>query len=265
MNLQYLITSTIVAVFILLNAQPSHAEKLFAGFYDWCPYTCNPDKTNGNKGYIVEIIEAAYNESEFKVELSYKPYARLLLELKHGRIDIIAGATREESTPFLVPTLNQGFSVSSFFSFHPSISLTQPRIIKTSSKIAIVNGYEYNSPLFDQIKKTAADRIFSISGDGAYERIFTLLTLGRLDFVHDDIRAMRYYIDQLGYSGLVNQSHENDPHTPIYIPFSAKSISAQRALEWFNEIYPSLIKSGKIDRILSKYEISSEEFDYTQY
>lgn len=246
----------------LLYGSFAHAQtdRLQVGYYDWCPYTCYPEMATGGQGYLVEIIRAVYKRANIPITLEYKPYARILLEMERGRLDLVAGATLEESEPYLTPSLPQGFYTGGFFGKPTANWVTNYETLRKAGKVAIVNGYEYNSRPYELLKIASPHQVISMSGDFIYERMFQLVALDRVAFIHDDIRAMTHYIRSLGYQGLIEYKGGRTNKSPIYITFSKTSKNAKRALAVFNEQFAELLGTAALEEILIKYEIQPREF-----
>lgn len=62
---------------------------------DWCPQVC-PNQPN-RPGYLVEIIQGVFKESEYKVDIEFTPWSRAIYNVRKGKTDALLSPSKEEA------------------------------------------------------------------------------------------------------------------------------------------------------------------------
>ena len=245
-------------------------EPINIGFYEWCPYTCNPEEREGKKGYLVDIISTIYEGNKYHLHFKFMPYSRILNETLEGNIHIIAGVTKDEALsqkiPLIVPKKNQGYYRGGYFKvIKPKDPYSGYDSLVELDHITIIKGYVYNSPEFFKIQELHPDKIYRITGKDIYRRMLDLINMGRIDVILEDIKAANSYIKFYGFEDTIQYWGGKTMDESIFIAFSpspTRKELTKSLLQQFEHGFDRMIESGEMGEILASYDIDPREFNF---
>jgi len=219
---------TLFAIIILTICQNCAAIEsiTLAVENSWPPYS---DK-NGN-GISKDIIQAAYNSVNVKVEFIAVPYARALKMTELGQVDGAFNVTKQKST---IEILNFGkipiFQATASFYYHndSAMNFISANEIPEETSVGVIIGYEYgdkyeiNKSRFSEIRVTSQTQLVE------------LLRKKRIDvaIMFDDV--VKSKLEKMGLNlndikkGKIN--HKSD----IYVAFS-KSKDTKNAMKLLDQ------------------------------
>ena len=80
---------------------------------EWCPYSCKPD--SGSPGLLLEISSMALGRSGHTVEYQLKGWDESVALARAGKVNGVAGCSREEARGFVFPKLPLGSAQVALF------------------------------------------------------------------------------------------------------------------------------------------------------
>lgn len=222
----------------------------------WCPLNCAPD--SAQPGYGIEIAEALYETAGHTVEYQLMPWARALVEVKHGRVIGAIGADPAEDPELIYPQheigmADTGFAVraGSGFRYDGLESLAELRI-------GAVRDYVYDDGDIDAYLAAHADDHGSVqllTGNDVIAKNLRKLLANRVDVVLDSPFVLHYEIARLGLADRVDVVALGDP-TPVYIAFSPVHPQGQALSDLFDAGMAELRASGELAAILARYGLT---------
>ena len=187
------------------------------------------------------------------IVLQKMPWARALLSLEDGSIDIVTGAYRRPdreayasfSDPYLV-------SPNLLYVRSAEVDRWQFKTLEEISDHDFLLGAQINvsySEEFDHIKPSLVnkDRLVEASSRSS---LWRMLAAGRVDGVIADQMTAQYELRKLGLDDRISNSGLKVSLDPVHIMFSKKTTS----LEWiqhFNEKMKEVWSDGTAERLIS--------------
>ncbi|HEY9103367.1 transporter substrate-binding domain-containing protein [Chitinimonas sp.] len=222
-------------------------------WYDDPPYTVRlADGSIG--GLNVELAREALRRMGCSMNLVEMPWARALLELEHGRLDILPGALRSEEREryayFSQPTNrspNVLFLSKQAANRYPIGELAD--IVGTEFRLGTQIKVNYG-PVYMQLQQNPAflARLVPITQRrGAWK----MLQLGRLDgMIADEVTALME-LRQLGLSEAVVKTQVVTADEPAMFAFSKQRINAD-FVDHFNQALEAMKANGSYQDILNR-------------
>lgn len=182
------------------------------------------------------------------------PFARRLLQLKNGEIDLLSGllrnGEREQYAIFLFPPYKRKSNKYFFMRKGESHSVNTYEDLY-SLKIGVQIGSTY-FPRFDadsRIKKYATN---------SDESRFKMLLLKRIDAVlHTDVYGL-YTVHRMGLQDKIEIApYKYTEVNPVYMAVSKKS-ALIHYIDELERVFKDMVESGEVDRIIQGYFISKE-------
>lgn len=210
---------------------------------------------NQPTGINIELVLAVFAESKCQLRFLSMPWARALVELEEGRIDIIGGAHFNQE--------RQEFARYSTIDFHfPNVLFIRKDISKNIElntlndikKHQLKIGVQIDVYYGTDFEKMRLAPEFSrlIYPNTSRKALWGMLSLGRIDGVIADIHSGQGEIKQLGLSQVIMASDLIISDQGSYYIFSKKSVE-QSFVDDFDDALKRLKTSGKINDILKKY------------
>lgn len=237
------------------SAHPAQACTLRVGWTAYAIYTFAG--VDGQvRGIDAELITAAAEGAGCTVQFRELPWARILLELRSGGLDVTSSASRtperEIYALFSQPYRQADMSVwvrrgeAGRFPLQRLADVQSARL-----RLGVVVGYAYGP----EYAALARDPGFAAWIDGAngYETNITKLLHGRIDgFLVDDSGVMVGWVKKLGVEGLVARHPLALPGEDLHFMFSRASVSPERVAA----IDASLVRmhaEGRAQQIIAAY------------
>ncbi len=210
------------------------------------------DPELADNGLLVAITRAAFNKVGYKLTLSYRPWADILLDLKPGQYDGILGVWfRPERQAWLA--YSQPIGVNRIVLFKHTdfqFEFTGFDSLKPYT-IGVVSGYA-STPEFAAANLNLA----SVTGD---EENVDKLVNRRVDFtlmddmvMHKLMKKKYPHLNVLEEVGLVVESEDT------FVGFYRSSPDFQQALTDFNRGLAKIRQDGTFVRIMNQYEGQGE-------
>lgn len=216
----------------------------------WCPYVCDTQP-----GYLVEIVQRAFESQGDKVIFTQMPFKRALKEAQVGNIDAVLAitATVAAANQLLIDDTEVGTEVgyvsNDFFvvknnswAYHQLSDLNQ-------QSIAVIKGYDYGDVLEPYLQQHKA--VFLASGEDPLSMNIIRLIKGRHKVIVDNRHVIEYTAKQLGLIDKIQYAGSMPDKQPLYIGFHARQTAA---IARFALGVIALKQSGEYQQILDKYQ-----------
>lgn len=206
-------------------------------------------------GLNIELAMAVLAESNCQLRFLKMPWARALVELSQGRIDIIGGAypNQERQQYARYSKINFYFEnvlfirtdISNNVALH-TLSDIQKNQLKVGVQIDV-----YYGEAFDTLK-LSPDFSRLIYPNTSRKALWGMLGLGRLDGVIADARSGQEEVKKLNLSSIIVPSNLVITNQASHFIFSKKSVK-QEFVENFDKTLNKLKANGLVKAILEKY------------
>lgn len=218
---------------------------------DWCPQICIYKE---RPGYIIEILEAAFADSEFDLIYSTYSWSRGISHTTNGEtIGLLAAAPKE--TPGLIfPRHPIGVQQACFYTLPDSEWRYTTLNSMDNVRIGLPNHISLEE-LNDYQKEHPAQFHLQASTPRYIELSINMLERGRLDTFVFFRNTVIYHMQTNNTPGRI-QSAGCVSATPVYIVFTPAEHSktlGDRVRAHYDMRYPELKKSGTITRIMTAY------------
>jgi polar amino acid transport system substrate-binding protein len=239
-----------------IPAAPAKADCALRYAYDFYGVYSYTDDHGNPAGVDVDLINAVAEDIGCAASAVEMPWARVLLALENGEIDITSSASktpeRLEFAYFSEPYRNAQVAIFVRRGESERFRLASLSDIPASGfHLGIVNGYYYG-PEFETLMHDSA---FAGQVDGAvdYETNIRKLLLGRIDgFLVDDVGVMVSAIRTLGVENDVEQHPLAISGDEFHLMFSRKSVDTA-LIEAVDQSLARMAADGHLDRIINKH------------
>lgn len=238
-----LVTETVKAY---ASSASSGEKVIHLATLEWPPYV---GQTLKGKGLSSAIIVQVFKQMGYEVELSFRPWARVLSEVKLGHFDAGYPSYYSKERESL-------FGLSKPFLHSPLRFLAHKEkpIVYNSLKdlqhyrIGVVHGY-LNTPALD-----GAEYLRKIKSNSDKENLEKLIQ-GKLDLIVIDEYVAIHIFNQYFPNLLESYTFLQPPlqNKPLHLIFSRKKKGFEQILEKFNKTYEKMRTNGEIDRIHTQF------------
>lgn len=238
----------------LLPALAAHACNKTVRWYDDAPYSFRaPDGTV--KGFDADLAREVLRRTGCQAVFVEMPWARALVELESGRLDILPGSFRNRQRDayayFSVPALQS-----------PNVLYLGPQA-RASYRIArlddmVGTGFR----LGVQIGVSYGDKFDTLAGDPRFKanqvqvtlrrNAWKMMELGRIDGMIADEASAAVELRQMGLDDKLKPSQVVVSTNTAMVAFSKRSISPQFVAS-FNKALQSMIADGEYRKIRQRY------------
>lgn len=202
-------------------------------------------------GVVAAITRAALAKHGHTLQLHYRPWARLMAEVKAGQFDGVMAIwyepARAEYLHYSLPLVN---TVTGFYGRVDKPVATQPLSALRSRVIGTVRGYK-NPDVFDRAglkQELAADDLTNLRK----------LAAGRLDLVLVDKVLAQYLADSLSPAERQAIRWQEPPLQvmPMHVGFQQGLPDGAQLLADFNDGLQTLRKSGQLAALIRQYKLA---------
>lgn len=224
----------------------------------WEPYALYTfaGKDGNPTGVDIDLINAVAKEVGCEVTFRQLPWARMLLELENGVIDVTSSTSktseRERFAYFSEPYRKAEFAVfvrRGEAGKHPLENLSS--ISGAGFRLGVIAGYYYG-PEFAELMK---DETFAAKVDGAadYETNIRKLLHGRIDgLLVDDVGVVIGEAKALGVEDRIERHPVRIAGDDLHFMFSRKTIDPA-TFEAITASLARMIANGRVDEIIARY------------
>jgi len=202
-------------------------------------------------GVVAAITRAALAKHGHTLQLHYRPWARLMAEVKSGQFDGVMAIwyepARAEYLHYSLPLVN---TVMGFYGRLDRPLATQPLSALRTRVIGTVRGYK-NPDVFDRAglkQELAADDLTNLRK----------LAAGRLDLVLIDKVLAQYLADSLSPAERQAIRWQEPPLEvmPLHVGFRRELADGEQLLADFNDGLQALRKSGQLAALIRQYKLA---------
>lgn len=168
---------------------------------DWCPYACLKD--SHKQGIAYDYMVYIMRQHSITVSVISYPWSRAIQEVKNGHSHGLLTAVPSEAPNLLFtqqPMMNYQMCFfglpGSRWRFNGSQSLS-------TVALGVVADYGYGEPLDSFIADYRNTNVARLAGGNSIKRLTTLLEMGRIDALIEDVNVMNWYLIQQNKTPLV--------------------------------------------------------------
>ena len=226
---------------------------------DWCPYSCDPEKENGNIGYTAEILTRVFEKAGFNVETELMPFSRILKTVRKGEFTVCPAMFKKNAPDFVFPKNPIGVSTYHFYvtkdtrwRYKGFDSLTELKAL------GLIQNYSYEvlDPDIARFLNEYPAKNAYIAGVKPLERNFKKLLVNRVDTVLEDEWVTAYTLNKMKILGkVIDAGHIGKP-VSCYVGFSPAISRSREYAQMLDKGVNELRKSGELQKILNKYGVS---------
>lgn len=243
-------------LFIFSLSFSASADKITIRADVWCPYNCEPGSEL--PGYMIEITRAIFEKVGHKIEYKALPWARAIKQTREGHFNAIVGAYIDDAPDFLFPE-SLGVSEMVFYGKKDQ-EWKYSGFIDSVKKIKLgaIKDYAYSTKLDEYIaSKKSSNNVQLVHGKSPLESNIKKLLAGRVDILVVNKDVFKYMLLK---TGRLNESFKHCgilDTSKVHVAFSPKNKKSPIYVKIFNRGLKELKVSGRLQKILSKYGISS--------
>lgn len=236
-------------------AAPATACELRVRWNPDPPYTMR-DAGGHLVGLQVELTEQILQRIGCKAVWVQLPWARALVELQAGRLDVLPGALRRPEREAYARWAEQHVNVANrlFVRAGREAELGSATRLqqawrpgfKLGVQIGVVYGPDYAEMLEDAAFRSA------LTQASARPSLWQMLDIGRVDGVLASEATARWELRELGLQRRIVATAVVLPHEPAQVMFSKRSVDAS-LVQRYREAGEALQKDGTQARIVRKY------------
>jgi polar amino acid transport system substrate-binding protein len=223
-------------------------------WYDDAPYFMRGPQGEV-QGIQADLVTEALRRMGCQVSLVELPWARALVELQAGRVDVVAGALRrperEAYAYFAQPRLR---SPNVLFA-HVEAPLDPAwrrltEVARSPFRLGAQGGVSYGPDFLELMADPAfASRIVR---SALRRNLWTMIGLRRLDGIVADQATGRYELRQLGLSDRIRETAVVVSTEASTIMFAKKTVSADFVRQ-YDQISEAMVKNGTEAAIVARY------------
>jgi len=202
-------------------------------------------------GMSADIVTAAYASVGLEVEFVVRPYSRVLLEVRSGRLGAGFNVTRQASTEEVYifgqePILYAQASVFSTSSAERQYDSYDD--IPDGKQFGLINGYEYGDAFEAQRHRFREQRL------NTQVQIIAMMMAGRLDMAVMFDRVAAYTVTSMGVDPEALDKRFVNHQSAIYVAFSRKHARSQWWANKLDEGLGIIKQQGIYSSILARYQ-----------
>jgi len=232
-----------------------YAEKLVIAADDWFPMNGNPNSEF--PGYMIEIAKEIFSSKGITVKYELVPWERALNQTRKGLYNCVVGAYKKDAPDFIFPKHPWGYDKPTFFvpindpwQFDGNIASLQSR------KLGVIEGYSYTKEFDAYSHNNRGLRVQVATGDHALEINLRKLFAGRIDTILENEYVLNAKLAAKDHPFPLKNAGYLSYAIPIYFACSPTLPSSQEYVQWADQQLPKLRKTGRLKRILSRYQLS---------
>jgi polar amino acid transport system substrate-binding protein len=251
----------VIMLGVILAAHAANAETMIVAGADWCPYVCtkadNPQELADNPGFIVEIVQAAFEKAGHTIHYTAPAWDQAVEHVRTGKAHAVLGAYKSDTPDFVFPEQEIARSQSCFYiKSGADWQYDGPASLEGMS-LGVVEGYTYDGGELDayiEKYKTDAARIQVATGIDALNQNVEKVAQGSLSAVLDDQFVLEYLLNAKGLSDALQQAGCLE-QTELYVAFSPAVAESKAYADLLSNAITEMRASGKLQQILRKYQL----------
>lgn len=248
---------TLFGTIVAENTNPPPLKTIKVTSDDWCPYIC--PETLRNKGLIVEIVAAAFQEVGLKTEYEYtRSWKRAIQNVTNGINDILLDADEEHSE---ILDFSENFYVIDESVFvmlkNRNITLNYPEDLKRY-KLGVIKEYIYDEK-YGRWEKYINEHpnTLKITESQGEPHLLELLARKRIDIALVNWDVARYKLDEAQLKQF--STVEKGVSSFLHLGFT-RSERGRKIKKRFEQGFNRLIDTEKLKGIYAKYHVKMPDF-----
>lgn len=222
----------------------------------WPPYAGKAGETD--QGYIVDIIKAIFEPLGYFIVYQNIPWSRCIRETRDGIFHGLAGADIREVPDFVFPTKTVGTTQPQFFTRASSQWKYQGLQALEDIRLGSIQDYTYTALLDIYIRQHQSDpHLTIVKGENGLKQLIDLLEANRIDVFVENAPVVQFTLQQQNIpKNTIKPAGVPGVGVLLYVPFSPKYQESRELVEIFDRGIVQLRKNGKLQKILSRYQLS---------
>lgn len=240
---------------LLLALPPARACELRVRWSPDPPYSMR-DAAGRLTGLQIELTGQTLQRMGCQPQWVELPWARALVELQAGRLDVLPGALRRPEREAYAHFAEQHVNVpnrlyarvdrAAAFGQAERLQQAWKPGLKLGVQLGVVYGPDYAEMLGDAAFRAA------LTQAAARRNLWQMLEIGRVDGVLASEATARWELGELGLAGRIVPTTVAVSHEPAEIMFSKRSVDAA-LVQRYREASAALERDGTLARIARKY------------
>lgn len=214
-------------------------------------------RANGHvEGLVVEELTETLARMGCRPVWVEMPWARALVELQEGRIDIVAGALRRPEREAYAYFVDRRFESRNRLYVRAADlarlggATTLAGALKADLRLGVQIGVVYGSEYAELIKEPSFRA--RLTQAATRRSLWQMLDLARVDGVLASEASARWELNQLGFASRLVPTAVVLSSEPTYVMLSRRSVTPAR-LELFRQASEAMERDGALRRITSRY------------
>jgi polar amino acid transport system substrate-binding protein len=233
----------LTALIFLLHAVTLNARPIIIGAEDsWPPYS----DRNG-QGISTNIIQAAFAKSGEVPEIHVRAYARVLQEIKTGKLDAGYNVTRQASTEknFIFGDEPLFKANAYWYFFNSNKTYASIEAIPNNTKVGVIIDYEYGDAYEKQRQRFIEIKVARQS------QLIKMLQQGRIEAALMFEEEANHTLKELGLAESTIQRGFLNHTSDIYLAFSRQHPASAERAKLFDKGIRELKKTGEYQKLLT--------------
>ncbi len=255
-----LIVIATISLILLSSILYAGSSDLIICYDPWPPSMIFPSKEDPKRGFVIDMLTDIFQSNGYSITFRKVPYIRAKVETEAGRCHIMAEVVPDENSNLLYPEMTTFPHQYSFFVKkgnpwkYNGISSLKGMII------ADIIGYDYSliDLEYDNYLKNEdnAKHIIQFAGKDAIQKIFRLITMGRVDAFAESTIVGNYIINKYGMKDKLSVAG-SFPTPLVQKPgFSPKFEQAKLLMKLWDKGRREIGRQDKMKSYLQKYGIT---------
>lgn len=218
---------------------------------DWCPQICPKGKP---AGYIVDIVEAVFKDSPYKLAFQTLPWSRAIIRVRTGAVTALLSPAKKEAPDLLYPNEPIGLQRMCFYvqkgstwTYTDESSLTGLRIgLASDTSVEELNSYIQAHPTQFHYMPYTKDYV---------PLSLRMLDIGRFDAFIFTYNSTVFTMRHLGLENRI-QAAGCVSSAPLYLAFSPHTMEQndlKPMMAFYDQRMKHLKKTGAISDIMTSY------------
>lgn len=175
-------------IYTLLTPLVSLAENITLVADEWCPYSCANE--HYREGIGVDIARMIFEKAGYDVTYKTTTWLDAINRVEQGDADVLIGVIKTEVPEMLFPGYHFSYSNTCFIS-RPEVASNYSTLMSIEKgPIGIIEGYDYEQPLDDYLKKAPKDKVVKYQ---EVDDLFAALMRKEIDVFIEDDKVATYY------------------------------------------------------------------------
>lgn len=222
----------------------------------WPPF--NGEPKDAKAGYMIEVLREIYAPHGHKIDYQLMSWDDSLENVRKGEFNAVVGAAKDDAPDFVFPREAFGTSSNTFFALNKTKWEYKGISSLAKIKLGVIEDYSYSEELDNYIEANKKNGKVAVSrGEDALALLINKLQSGTVDVVVEDASVMLFSVMKLGIPpGQIKAVGFPRDSQDIYVAFAPGNPASKEYAQLFDEGIRKLRSSGKLQQILTRYNLS---------